>query len=510
MYCKITTYSHYFTVTKVRPEIHSALNEFILKQVSYTLKKQGRRWFRVPDKMYATRSDGGKCYRFHINHLKDFKMHLKFKGYGDDHIESTGTRPPVGDEVDFLVNEKWSVRPTQVPIVDYLLEPGSIKVVSLQMGQGKTFCSLYAAAQESTKLWIQVLARFTGKWYEDVKKTYDITDDRILQIRGLKALMKFMRKYDDQPHRNEYDIFIISTNTWIDYIKDYEKNYSTRRPSWYIKPQDFTKKMGIGQKIVDEVHMHFHWNFKVSLYDNISKVTYLSATLDELDDEMSIKMYNVLVPKHLRRDGGVKRIYTDIISMEYTIRNAEKLRYKGDKGQYSHVVLENSIRKNKELYAQYLDMFDSIIDTYFIANRTEKQKALVFFALTEMCADFRDLTKERHPELVVNKYTSEDDIEVLDESDHISSTLGSSGTAIDIPNLLVCVLSVALSKSQTNLQAFGRLRDLGDSSDVDPIYIFMTCVDIEKHRDYCGKKISLLRSRAKTIKELSFQRPLIA
>lgn len=510
MYCKVDLYSHHFTVSSVKPAMHAALSDFILKQVSYTLKKQGRKWFRVIDKVYATRSNAGDCYRFHINHLADFKEQMRYKGITEDLFKITKHRAVEGEEVDLIVKEQWKVRPIQVPIVDYILEPGNIKVISLQMGQGKTFCALYSAAQESTRLMIQVLARFTDKWYEDVKKTYAITDDRILRVRGLKALMKFMRKYEDQPHRCQYDVFIISTNTWIDYIKDYEKNHDTKRPKWYIPPQLFVKEFNIGQSIVDEVHMHFHWNFKVALYTNITKVIYLSATLDDLDDEMSIKMYNVLLPKHLRRDGGVKKIYTNVISYQYDIRNIDKVKYKGDKGQYSHVIFENSVRRNKKLYEQYLDMITEVMDTYFIEQRTSKQKALIFFGLTEMCADFRDMQKIRHPTLAVSKYTSEDDVETLIDSDYISSTLGSSGTAIDIPDLFVCAMTVALSKSQTNLQAFGRLRDLGDTSEIAPIFIFFTCVSNDKHKEYEKKKVNLLTSRAKSVSHIMHDRTLIA
>lgn len=510
MYCKIDTYSHHFTVSSVRPVLHPILQEFTMKQVQFKLAKQGRRWFRVIDKVYATRSNGGDCYRFHINHLKEFLMFIHFKGITEDLYEIRKHRPPNAEEADLIVKEGWHAKPDQVPIVDYILEDGVIKVITLQMGQGKTFCALYSAAQESTRLLIQVLARFTGKWYEDVKKTYAITDDRILQVRGLKALMKFMRRYEDQPHRFQYDVFIISTNTWIDYIKDYERNHETKRPKWYIPPHLFVKKMGIGQSIVDEVHMHFHWNFKVSLYMNIPKVIYLSATLDDLDSEVDIKMYNVLVPKALRRDGGVKKVYTNVYSYQYDIRNIEKVKYKGDKGQYSHVIFENSVRRNKELYKQYFDMISQVMEQFFIENRTDRQKALVFFGLTEMCAEFRDHEQSLYPNLIVSKYTSEDDVETLIDSHYITSTLGSSGTAIDIPDLLVCAKTVALSKSQTNLQAFGRLRDLGDRSEINPIFIYFTCVNNPKHMEYDKKKADLLRQRALKVSTLMHTRTLIA
>lgn len=510
MYCAIDTYSHHFTVTKVRPMMHACLEEFTLKQVQYKLQKQGRRWFRVIDKVYATRSDAGNCYRFHINHLEPFLEFIRFKGVTEDLYTMTKHRAFNPEDADLVMKDFWKVKPTQVPIVDYLLEDGSTKVVTLQMGQGKTFCALYSAAQESTRLMIQVLARFTGKWYDDIKKTYDITDDKILRVRGLKALMKFMRKYDDQPHRNQFDIFIISTNTWIDYIKDYERNYAVKRPSWYIEPHKFCKIFGIGQSIVDEVHMHFHWNFKVSLYMNIQKIIYLSATLDDLDNEVDIKMYNVLLPKHLRRDGGVRKVYTNVVSYQYDIRNVEKIRYKGDKGQYSHGAFESSIKKNKKLLPQYIEMVSDAVEYYFMENRTENQKALVFFNLVEMCTYFRDHERNKYPNLEINKYTSEDDIETLISSDYTVSTLGSSGTAVDIPDLLVTAMTVALSKAQTNLQAFGRLRDLLDKTEVNPIFIFFTCVSIDKHKEYDKKKVDLLSSRALKIDSVLHTRTLIA
>ena len=104
-----------------------------------------------------------------------------------------------------------------------------------------------------------------------------------------------------------------------------------------------------------------------------------------------------------------------------------------------------------------------------------------------MCATIVEHLQSQYPSLKIGKYTEEESYEVLDELDIIVSTPISAGTAVDISDLQVCLNLVALGSSQANLQMIGRLRELR-GVDINPLFIYVYCTDIEKHVEYHQKK----------------------
>ena len=109
------------------------------------------------------------------------------------------------------------------------------------------------------------------------------------------------------------------------------------------------------------------------------------------------------------------------------------------------------------------------------------------------CEHLVDALREKYPKLVINKYTSGDPYENLLNSDISVSTGGSAGTAVDIPDLMTCLSATAISKSETNLQVAGRLRDNKRWPGRAPIFLYFVCDDIAKHVSYHQKKVKLLK-----------------
>jgi len=124
-----------------------------------------------------------------------------------------------------------------------------------------------------------------------------------------------------------------------------------------------------------------------------------------------------------------------------------------------------------------------------------------------MCTIIRDhLRKDKDlSNLRIEKYTSEDEFEVLLNSHIIVSTLGSAGTAVDIPNLITVINTVLVSSSKTNVQALGRLRKLKDKK-VRFIYIYARNHD--KHRKYHYDRLNQYRDRVSFIRMYDFQKDI--
>lgn len=139
----------------------------------------------------------------------------------------------------------------------------------------------------------------------------------------------------------------------------------------------------------------------------------------------------------------------------------------------------------------YLDMIETCVWKYFtgLDDRKPGQRMLVFAATVEMCEKITKYLREKYADLSINKYTSEDEYEVLLNSDITVSTLLSAGTAVDVPGLRVCLVTTAIGSTQANLQALGRLRELKDFPGVTPLFLYFTCTDIDAHMRYHERKL---------------------
>jgi hypothetical protein len=100
--------------------------------------------------------------------------------------------------------------------------------------------------------------------------------------------------------------------------------------------------------------------------------------------------------------------------------------------------------------------------------------------------------------LKVNRYVDEDPFEYLLEADLCFSTVLSAGTAVDISMLKTVIMSNSLDSIQSNIQAFGRLREI---KDLTLRFVYLVCLDIPKQVEYHKSKKELLIQRSKTYGE---------
>lgn len=455
-----------------------------------TEKNRNGFYEKVYGKMYAAKTDDRSELRLHINCWSEF---LEKSGIPLTELDIAEKEVPEGELVDYSGPEGFKLRDYQEKIIDHLRKNNKTDIVELHMGGGKTATSLNFISQYKRRLGIVVLGRYTDRWWQDV--TQYANQSEILEIRGTKDLaMTIESVYLDPEYLKDIKIILITTTTLQDYISFYEKSKPEERKN-LLPPEEIWGVLGIGIKLCDEAHQHFHANFVIDLYTHIKKEIFLSATLNVADSFLK-RMYAILYPPEFRIGGGLQKKYTTCTSVRYRFKEPYKIKCKNQKKMYNHTRFEKWLMSSPRLYKRYFEVvIDPLIKSDFIPRREGKYKALVFFATTKMCGLYVEHLKSKYPELDIRRYISEDSYDNLLKADIAVSTLGSAGTAVDIKDLITCIMTTALKSEQANLQALGRLREIpGVKTD----FFYLVCDDIPKHVSYHETKKWLFRSWVKS------------
>ena len=364
-----------------------------------------------------------------------------------------------------------------------------------------TSCGLKAAEIISNRLGIVVLGRYFDKWVTDVSAQYRLPKNRLLAIRGYKQLQQVLYSMAIEPL--DADVIIITSTTMQDYITHYEGSRFKDQEPWLVPPDRLWQHLGVGFRIIDEAHQHFHLNFTMDLYTHIPKALYLSATL-EPDDPFIDRMYKIAYPMATRVNGGEYIKYCHVTAIGYRLAFKDKVRYKGFGGAYSHTTYEEWLMKKAKPLQNYLDLIYSVVENEYLNKREPGQKMLIFAGTVELCKLIRDDLKfrPRMKGVSIEKYTSEDPYEVIQSTDVVTTTLGSAGTAIDVPGLLCCLMTTSISGTQANLQAMGRLRELRAYPNSLPHFLYLYCLDIGKQVEYHDKKKRIFNGKVLSHREI--------
>jgi len=359
-----------------------------------------------------------------------------------------------------------------------------------------TFCALKAAEVLGTLTAFQMGGKYIDKWVGDIQEAYQLSKKDICVVRGAKALKNVINLAIAGEFN--YKTIIFSTTTLLLFYKAYEEG---KLRGYLIKPVDLWRTLGIGLRVVDEAHENQHALFKMDLYAHIPKTIFLSATIKP-DSDFRMRMVGIQWPPEMRFKEGDYDRYVRVRSVYYDLYEPERIRHVNQQKMYSHVLFEESIMKKPIYIAQYLGVIDAMVYKWYSSRRDDGYKCLVLAATTEMCGVIAQYLAKTNPTLEVSRYVAEDDYDVLMESDISVSTIQSAGTGVDIPNLRYCLMTTAISSSQANLQAVGRLRKITDDPESHLYFDYLVARNIPKHVEYHEKKITLLRSRALSITEL--------
>ena len=482
---RIDIFSHSLKVTGFGTAGKVALLEYCRGLAQFGLVRVGPgRFERQMLRVYVGVSRDRSEFHFHVNQLQDLLYHLGRHGIFDTSIQLVQRAMYTPVTCEFVLKDLREPRDLQIPLIEYLVEPGNNKVINLQTGKGKTFIALKAIARIQQRVVCVVKGMYVDKWIPDVENAYHLEKGDLMVVRGMDHMNKLIQLA--QAGALESKFIIISMKTMYMYLKQYE-TMGLGGSEGAIHPENFYELLGAGVRLIDEVHQDYHCNYRQDLYTHVPKTISLSATL-ESDDGFVNNMYAINWPMDIRAPHVEYHKYIVVKSLWYSFNRPKLIRWKNAMKQYNHVMVEKSIMKDGEMLHNYIDMINSIVMTSFIRTYEEGQKMLIYCSTIDLCNLVVKKLIKSHPTLRVGRYVEEDKVEELHNSDLIVSTLISAGTAVDIPNLRICLMTTALNSKQGNLQALGRLRELKDWPNIAPEFIFISARELEKHRQYAEQK----------------------
>lgn len=502
----IKVYSHSLVVTYTKAEIRNCLLMFCRNLVTIGFKKVGYKWVRGIDKVFAGSTKDRSEFSFHRNQLESLIQFLSNSGIDRNFINVT-VQPlyrPLSIKLDYI--DERLPKDYQAPIIDYILEKGNTKVVTLQPGRGKTFIALSVMRELSTRTFFCIKPRYIEKWIDDLNEAFNLEKEDIVVIKGSINLKKLMNQYEDLTAK----VIICSNATYHQYLKTYELwGKQIKQSGFAFAPIEFCKRLKIGFRVIDEVHQDLYNNYRQFLYSHVPKTLSLSGTL-ESDERTINRIYQTLFPTDIRYKELAPDVYIEANALFYSIPNAEhRIRFINHAlNSYSHIRFEQSILKQKSLLIAYIKMIYSIVETYYLNKAVKGQKMIIYCSTIEMCNLVLDYLTKKVKRFEVSRYVGEDNYEEMLKSELIVSTIKSLGTAIDILNLRVILMTDALASRQANLQASGRLRRMKDYPEVTPQFLYLVCRDIKKHKEYHRHKKILFTSRVLSHNEIQLDHRL--
>lgn len=507
----VRIFSHHYEVRldNCSREMNQIVDRFASWFDKYKLEETADRWERVWECTFAIPSADIKIdwkdvvtFRFPINSLPSFKRLLeKQNAKLEDLVFVT---EPIYESAlaSICVKKHFVPYEEQIPIFEQITRPSPVsKLLGLETGGGKTVLAIWAAAHWGYRTAAFMKPGYIEKWVNDIAKQCDISrEDEVICVSGSDELIRLIDNIDRGIVNPNF--ILISNATFRNWIsKQEEMPPGQKVPGFPIYPWEFFQHCGIGFRLIDETHQDFHANFRFDLITHIEQSLSLSATLISRDEYL-MKMYRMGYPEANRMIVPPPRKFRKAMAWMYDVADIRKLRTKPrGKNSYSHVEFEKSIMKSPKLYKQYLLMIYQALRSTYFSNRKQGEKAILYFATKKMCEDVVKFFTKLMPEIRFSKYNQGDRLETALEADIIIATLQKAGTAIDIPNLTTVIMTVAIDSIQSNLQCFGRLRDLKRLYDSDrvPLFLYFVCTNIPKHVAYHRSKQEWLATRALAI-----------
>lgn len=481
---QIIKFSHRFTIHKMSREVQRAavmyagtLQEYIRKFIP------GRGYIREASKAYAIANPDRSKLTFHINQLDTFLSFISHQGINIDTIDIDEMEMYEPAPANFKIVSHMKPRDEQPEFIDYLADTsGNNKILSLQTGKGKGYCTCAALERIGNRTLIIVAAKYIKKWIKELNELF--IKPNMVVMRGSKDLRKVHLL--GATNSLDADIILVSITTMNNYFKEYAKT-GPNNFEYDVLPEDMCHQLGIGTVVFDEVHENLHQNYKCYLYFHVPRIIALSATITS-DDKFINYIFSVLWPAEIRPRELAYTVYAKANNVIYRLNHPRGVKYKRRK-QYSHTRYEDYIMESPKRLKNYIDMILTVAEYEYINDRKPNTVMLIYAARVNLCNHIRDAIKARYPNLSVTTKTSDDDFKVIYEHDIIVSTTGSTGTAVDIPGLTNVLQTVAISARQQNLQNLGRLRELkGEFEGIVPLFTYLTCSDIDKHLEYAKKK----------------------
>jgi len=500
---RIDIYSHSIRVSQFDERVREALKKFI----GYHLSEWSNKWdYRTRKNVryikcsYVGVHANRRVFYFHKTHYPDIIHAFKTCGIYEDQIEIVVRPLYKPDTVEYVKNSKDTRTPRdyQEKILEYLTAPcpehvAPAKLLTLATGMGKTACALWAIMQMRVRALFLIKPAYIERWQEEFNTTLSLSKGELFIIQGSKDLKNLLEMDEDQ--RSKVKIIVISISTYRNYLKHWEETSGEGYGEYAVNPIHLCEHFKIGVKVIDESHQEFHLIFRSELFNHVPLSISMSATM-ESDQNFYNKMYEATWPVGHRAPKIAAKKYILVRNVWYGINpNVNTDRFKTHMG-YSHVKLEQWIAAYDRRLVSFYGMILDLLQKTYIKSYQPGQKAVVFCATQDMCTGLSKYLSNHFSDKNVKRYIQGDSYqENLIESDISVTTLKSAGTAVDVPNLKICICTVAVSSVQANLQAIGRLRELKNWPDINPEFYFLSCKQIDKHRQYEREKAHKVHER---------------
>ena len=477
---------------------YCSVSQKLAEDVQYLIRSLGgiaKITSRIPTFTYLEeKKDGLRAYNVNIrvkNPSQLFTVERKKERTNDNNQYAKGLKLRI-ESVEFVGREE-----TQCISIDH---PDRLYVTNDFVVTHNTLSFLAAMARLKTRFAAIIRPMFIDKWVEDVQKVLNIQAHEVMVVKGgsnLRALIQLA--LTDQ--LTDIKAIIISNKTYQGWLTIYEKFREGAVEMGYgCHPEDFFEVLGCGVRMVDEVHLDLHLQFKLDLYTNVQTSIALSATFLS-NDKFIEHVQKIMYPPATRYQGGPLDRYVTAIAAFYSIENMERIRTVENGGNmYSHNAFEKSIRRNPQQLANYCRLIKHYVDVTFMDDYKQGERCIVFCSSVEMCAIVRNSLSRSYPHLDIRRFVAEDPPENMLEPDIIVTTVLSGGTAHDVPKLKAIVQTITLDSIQSNIQAMGRLRNIPGM----PLrFLYMVCTDVEKSMKYHHSKVEMLKERAKVYQEIT-------
>lgn len=507
---KIDVYSHSVVITPEGGKQKQVVRDFLKRLIQWDQVTEDGETKLKAIRTYATHNTTTGSFSFHIHLLKEFFDYYNENAYVKGELDITVHEFKIDDSfrVEFKVKSIHEPRENQKNVINHLLErkpepsiyfdgleipfKDNNKIVTMPTGEGKTFVSQYVMIEEGLRTIFMMRSSYIERWVPDLENTVEMKAGDIQVVQGAASLRAIMENAQDDVDRAK--IYLISTNTFTSYLDSYDA-LGDQCP-FPVAPHDFFKVLKVGSTVLDEGHQLPHQIMKYYTHLHVNKQTVLSATLDTLDKFMD-KILKIMYPVDKRFSGGIYAAHIKVTALRYKLGNPRRIQYQGFKG-YSHTKFESSLmsKKNQAIKKDYFDLVGDLLEERYLGRNLEGTKALVFFATIQLCTEAVEYLQPRFPNKKLVRYTSKDKMSVIDEGEIIISTIQSCGTAVDIPNLVVSIMTTAVDSQQSNEQTVGRTRKLKSYPNEAPEFIYFLCDNIQKHYDYHRNKVKFFKNKA--------------
>lgn len=493
---RIDAYPRYLKLTNVQIKVQEALLDF---EKRYSIKGhvlKGRRWVTDITDIFAFHKDDLSEFRFHRGVLKDLLAFFKFHRIEYDLNEQENHK---GHRCKYVVTSPKQPRLSQPIVVEYLSRDQPTKICDLQMGQGKTMCTLWSMANIGLRTIIMSKKSYLEQWENVLKANMALGPGDIMFVKDGSELEKLFKLAMKGEFKSR--VMLVSVET----IQSYIGNYMSTDPFRYsVRPDDFVKVLDLGLKVLDEAHQKFLLNLKIDCFFNFEQTIALTAT-PEKDQPDFDRIFNMVYPKEIRAPHIPYIKYINVGELWYRNRSRYRLRTKArGPNTYSHIEFEKSLMQQKDAVSSYMAIIESVARQFYDPTYKDGDKMLVLASSVDFCKLISAHLGRIYPDKLVGTYTADDPMDNLKDLDIIVSTGLSAGTAVDIDQLTLTIMTTAINSKQSNEQYLGRLRMLSDGR--KPVFVYLVCEDIPKHREYCLKKRKYFADKVLTQK--AFRSPI--